>query len=218
METDSDVKRPSFLELIYGVLFNPGKTFKNLSDAPPLGQAAAILFILAVSNTIVSYAFFRSALAEIPGAGELSPLITGLFPLMLVFGVVFAGLKWFVFGAVLHFMAELLGGKGTPKGTLTVYALAGLPGVFLVPVELLLKLLRAPENAAAALGGAAGLAVLVWGIVLLVIGLREIHRISTGNAVLTIITPVTVLSVVSVVFLLTMIGTLVPLVHSLGMT
>lgn len=213
METAS-VRRPNFFDLIYGVLFSPTDTFRVLSDVLPIGQAVATLFILTLSNAVVSFSFFRTAFKDIPGVNpELIPVFSGLFPLVLAFAVAFVGLKWFVFGAILHLMAELLGGKGTPKGTLTVYALASLPGVFIIPVEILLKLLQVPEIAAAAMSGAVRIAVMIWGIVVLVIGLREIHSFSTGNAVLTIITPLVVFVVVSVAFIFVTLGALVPLFH-----
>ena len=217
-ERNDALGRPGFLELIYGILFNPVPTFCRIRELPPLGQAALIFFILALSNGILSFSFFRSAFSNLPGAdfAAVAPALSGLFPFVIFFALVFSGLKWFLNGAVLHFLAELWGGTGTPKGTLTVYALAGLPGIFLVVAELLLRLLRIPEIAAAVLSSVVGLGILVWGIVLLVLGLRETHNFSTGAAVLTVLTPLAVLILLAIglgVAVVVLAGVLFPLLH-----
>jgi hypothetical protein len=219
VETSEKAVKQDFFDLIYGVLFNAAATFRNLADAPPIGQAALVLFILTLSNGIVSLSFFRLTFSEIPGVDPvIAQVLTGAFPVLLLLALVFAGLRWFISGAVLHLLAELLGGRGSPKGTLTVCALAGLPGIFLVPVELLVRLLEVPETAAVILTGLTGFVTLGWGAVLLVIGLRETHRFSGGNAVLTIIAPVTVFILISVLVAMTILFTLtalVPFSHSL---
>ncbi len=219
VETAEKAVKQDFLDLVYGVLFNSAATFRNLADAPPIGQAVLVLFILTLSNGIVSFSFFRLTFRDIPGVDPMiAQVLTGIFPVVLILALVFTGLRWFISGAVLHLLAELLGGRGTPKGTLTVCALAGLPGVFLIPFELLVRLFRVPEIAAAVLSGLAGVVVLAWGAVLLVIGLREIHRFSSGNAVLTIITPVTVFIIISLLVAASVIfalGTFVPFSRAL---
>jgi hypothetical protein len=210
------VIRPGVLDLVYGVLFNPAATFRKIKEGPPLCYAALLFFLLAVSNAVVSFSFFRSAIADFPAA-DLAPVIqvlSGLLPFIVFFALVFAGLRWFLYGAVLHLVAEIWGGKGSPRGTLTVYALAALPGIFLITVELLLRLLRVPDIAAAALSGIIGFGVLVWGVVLLVLGLREVHGFSTGLAALTVLTPVAALVVLGMVFaaaVMVLAGTLFPL-------
>ncbi|HIE13522.1 MAG TPA: YIP1 family protein [Desulfotomaculum sp.] len=216
METVGEIKRQGFFDLIYGVLFNPVATFRGMSERPPFGQAAAVLFVLAFSNGIAGWFVFRTTLADTPGmeATALAPVLTGLSVFFLFFTLVFAGLKWFLYGSLLHLLAELWGGRGTPKGTLAVYALSGLPGVFLVPLQLILTLLRASEIISAALSITAGLVVLSWGAVLLIIGLREVHRFSGGAAVLTVVTPVAVVLVLTGVFVaavFVVIGAVMPL-------
>lgn len=206
MEVTGEIKRQGFFDLIYGVLFNPVTTFRGMAETPPFGQAAAVLFILAFSNGVVGWFVFRTTLADMPGMGTtaLAPVLTGLSGFLLFFTLVFAGLKWFLYGSLLHLLAELWGGKGTPKGTLTVYALAGLPGIFLVPLQLILTLLRVSESISAALSIMAGLVVLAWGVVLLIVGLREIHRFSGGAAVLTVVTPVAVVLTLTGIFVAAM--------------
>ncbi|MEW6192018.1 MAG: hypothetical protein AB1507_01480, partial [Bacillota bacterium] len=73
---------------------------------------------------------------------------------------------------------------------------------------------RVPDIAAAALSGIIGFGVLVWGVVLLVLGLREVHGFSTGLAALTVLTPVAALVVLGMVFaaaVMVLAGTLFPL-------
>lgn len=212
--------RSGLFDLVYGVLFNPVATFKKIKEGPPLPYAALLFFLLAGSNAVASLSFFRSAVTDFPAA-DLAPVIqalSGLLPFIVFFALVFAGLRWFLYGAVLHLVAEIWGGKGSPRGTLTIYALAALPGVFLITVELLLRLLRVPDIAAAALSGITGFGVLVWGVVLLVLGLREVHGFSTGLAALTVLTPVAVLIVLvmlSIAAVMVLAGTLFPLLDVL---
>lgn len=219
METTGEMKRQGFFDLIYGILFNPVTTFRNVSEAPPFGQAAAVFFLLAFSNGVVGLFVFRSTLADAPGLNttSLAPVLTGLSAFFLFFTLVFAGLRWFLYGSLLHLLAELWGGKGTPKGTLAVYALAGLPGVFLVPVQLVLTLLGISEITTAVLSVLAGLVILAWGVVLLILGLREIHNFSSGAAVLTVLTPVAVILILTGIFitaLFVLAGALIPALPS----
>ncbi|MDI6632205.1 MAG: hypothetical protein QME13_07200, partial [Thermoanaerobacteraceae bacterium] len=68
------VIRPGVLDLVYGVLFNPAATFRKIKEGPPLCYAALLFFLLAVSNAVVSFSFFRSAIADFPAA-DLAPVI-----------------------------------------------------------------------------------------------------------------------------------------------
>ncbi|MEW6172743.1 MAG: Yip1 family protein [Bacillota bacterium] len=201
MEMNSGARTQNLFELIYGVLFNPVYTFSSLADAPPLGYSVLILFILAIANALTSIAFFRTTLPDIPGFDTAVPVLgPWLFMPGVLLALIFASFKYLLYGAVLHLAAELWGGKGTPRGTLAVYALAALPGVFLIPLELMMKLFNFPEVAAMVLGLVAGFAVVVWGVVLLILGLREVHRFPTDAAVLTVFTPAAVLILLLIVF------------------
>lgn len=219
METTGEIKRQGFFDLIYGILFNPVTTFRNIAETPPFGQAAAVFFLLAFGNGVVGLFVFRSTLMDAPGIDTttLVPVLTGLSGFLLFFTLAFAGLRWLLYGSLLHLLAELWGGSGTPKGTLTVYALASLPGVFLVPLQLILTLLRVSEIASALLSGTAGLVILVWGMVLLIVGIREVHRFSSGAAILTVLTPVAVILVFIGIFIAAIfvfVGALIPLLPS----
>ena len=67
--------------------------------------------------------------------------------------------------------------------------LAGLPAILLIPVQFLAYQFGGQSAPAAALAGLAGLAVWMWGIVLLVIGLKQVHGLSTGRSLLVIFSP-----------------------------
>ncbi|MEW6182450.1 MAG: Yip1 family protein [Bacillota bacterium] len=201
MEMDSKTGSRNLFELIYGVLFDPASTFRGLADSPPFRDSVAILLILTIANALTGFIFFRATLADFPGFGygvpDPGPWL--LIPVVLL-ALIFTSLKYFLYGAVLHLLAESWGGRGTPKGTLTVYALAALPGIFLIPFELIMKLFNFPEAAVAVLGLITGLAVLVWGVVLLVVGLREVHHFRTDEAALTVFTPPAALIFLMIIF------------------
>jgi hypothetical protein len=204
MEIGNGTGRLGLLELVHGVLFSPAATFRAAGGAPPLKEAAFIFFLLTLGNSLAGSFLLRSNFAGIPGANvtEVTRVVTGLLPAFVFIAIVFAVVKWFLYSALFHFLAGLLGGRGNPRGTLAVCALAGLPGIFLVPVELALDILKVAAVPAAALGGLVGLGVLVWEVILLVIGLREVHRFTTGSAVITVLLPLAVLVCLFVIFVI----------------
>ncbi|MGQ9512877.1 YIP1 family protein [Thermodesulfitimonas sp.] len=191
MESGNGASRLGLLELVHGVLFSPAVAFRAVAGAPPLKEAAFIFFLLTLGNALAGSFLLRANFAGLPGVNliEITRVVTGLLPLFILLAILFGAAKWFLYSALFHFLAGLLGGRGNPRGTLVVCALAGLPGIFLVPVELALDILKVAAVPAAALGGLVGLGVLVWEFVLLVIGLREVHRFTTGSAVITVLLP-----------------------------
>uniref|UniRef100_A0A7C1F2V0 YIP1 family protein n=1 Tax=Ammonifex degensii TaxID=42838 RepID=A0A7C1F2V0_9THEO len=210
--------RPGLLELVHGVLFSPASVFRAVAETPPLKEAALIFFLLAFGSSLAGSLLLRSNIAAVPGVEipQVTRVVSGLLPVFLLVSLVFAAARLFLFAAVFHFLAELLGGRGTPQGTLTVCALAGLPGIFLVPVELLLNLWKVAAAPAAAIGGLVGLGVLLWQVMLLVIGLREVHRFTTGTAAVAVVLPLAVLIGLFVALLIGMIASLGMLLPSLS--
>ncbi|WP_238472676.1 YIP1 family protein [Desulforamulus profundi] len=102
---------------------------------------------------------------------------------------------------LLHLLADFYGGRGEARTVFVVYGLAGLPEVFLIPIGVLTTLIS--PSAAAGVNTLGSLIVLIWGVILLTIGLREAHRLSTGRALAVIFTPVLAVIVLAVI---TMVG------------
>lgn len=191
----------NFLDLIYGVLFDPGKTFKKVAANPPLWQSVLIYGIITVLSSVMGI-FINLRAMPVPVADYsmlVMRIIQGMLPVVALFFVLLQFVKWFSYSALLHLMADFYGGKGTARGVFTVYGLAGLPTLFIIPVQLL-ALAVIPGNAfLKILIFPISLALSIWGIILLVMGIREVHGFSTGRAVLVVFTPVLVVAVLMVI-------------------
>lgn len=112
-----------------------------------------------------------SGLAAFPVGIILVPVVT------LVFAAVIVG--------IVHLIAKLLGGQGGFGPLFQVYGhgngLLGWTGVLgIIPF----------------LGQLIALAVLIWGIVVMIVAVREVHRTTTGKAVAAVLIPIVVLIVV----------------------
>ncbi len=181
-------QRPGFLELIYGVLFEPVDTFRRIAPEPPILLTLFIVTFVNLATSLMGVLTYRSIAPR--GFTEWEAMLTVLLPFLTLIGFFWWYLKWLGYGAVLHLVAQLLGGANGPKATLAVYGLASLPGLFLLPVEALIIIAGLGETASARLMAPAGLGVWVWSLVLLVIGLREVHGFTTGRAVGVVALPV----------------------------
>ncbi|CCO08406.1 Yip1 family protein [Desulforamulus hydrothermalis] len=204
-----------YYEIIYGVLFDPVPTMRRLAANPPLGAAFVIVILLALAGMLASlYIYARSGAPELGGALGLpwqqhpaaARALRAAAPVLALLGAVFYFVKWFFYSALLHLLAEFYGGRGRARTVFVIYGLAGLPEVFLIPLNVLTAL-AAPAQAAL-LNTLGNLVTLVWGTVLLTIGLREAHRISTGRALAVIVTPVLAVLALALVTLVALAGTL----------
>ncbi|BAF61022.1 MAG: YIP1 family protein [Pelotomaculum sp.] len=198
---DGGERPPGFLELVYGVLFEPGKTMQKVAGKPPLWQSALVVTLLGVLGAVMGLLTFTRVVNQslyASGMGHMLPAVQAFAPLGAILGLVWGYVKWFVYSAVLHLAAELLGGRGKAAGVFAVAGLAGLPTIFMLPVQLLAYWFGTGRLAATVLVGLAGLAVLVWTMVLLVIGVRHVHGFTTGRAVLVVFTPVLAMAAIAV--------------------
>lgn len=179
------------LDIIYGVLFDPVRTFAKFATEPPLVAAVIIFITLNLAEALMGL-FIPSQYIEAMNFVE-SPemLIQLILQLKAAGGFVLGVITWFFMAGLLHLLAELFGGKGKARQVFAVYAVAGLPAVFMFPVNLLMVF--------GYMGSLyLGLTLFVWSVVLLTIGVREVHQFSTGKALLTVLMPSLVLIVLVV--------------------
>ena len=188
---EKDVKTPpGFLELVYGVLFEPVPAFSRVVKHLPVGQTVLIFtlvnLLLAVAGGLLAPRFLPPFA---PAPGHVMVMMKTMTLVFALVGVVFQFMKWFVYSALLHLLAEFFGGRGRAAGVWVVAGLASLPEIFLVPVNLLLLILGVKGFTLSLVMYLFGLIVLIWGMALLILGIRAEHALSTGRAVAVVLLP-----------------------------
>ncbi|WP_066634077.1 Yip1 family protein [Desulfolucanica intricata] len=196
-------------ELIYGALFEPRKTMPAVVKNPPLTQVLIVYTLIAAANILTGlYTIPQTLIYELPRGfwEQLVPGLKVLLPLLATLGLIAAYLKWFIISGIFQLTAELLGGTGRGRAVLTVAGLAVLPSFLTILAGLLTGWFT--DNGFLSLGitGLASLGYMVWGMIILVFGIREAHTLSTGKAVLTVLMPavllIAVFPVLIILFLL----------------
>lgn len=194
-------RRQDFLELVYGVLFDPVRTLEAVAEKPPLALAFLIVTVICVLDVATGLLAASRAMTAGLYNNDLETFLSSfraLAPLGAVIGLFWGYVKWFGYSAFIHLAAELLGGKGVATGVLVVVGLAGIPSILMVPVNLLSLWLGTGGLIIIAL---AGLAILVWSIVLLVIGLKQVHGLTSGRSFLAVVSPFLLLLVLFIIII-----------------
>ncbi len=190
-------------ERIKGFLFSPSKTFDN-SKEDTIGDAlkyfVVILAIFAVLLAIIAAVAF-SVICRFYGA-FLPPnvLIAGMEPLLAVgvFIVVLVGgiIGVFIDGLWLHIWVYLVGGRNGVGQTIKAVMYGATPSYLLGWIPIV--------NCIA----------LVWTLIVGIIGIRQLHELSTGKAVLAVIIaiaiPLIIYAVILSAFIATMPGPMFP--------
>ncbi|MEG3072311.1 MAG: YIP1 family protein [Candidatus Syntrophopropionicum ammoniitolerans] len=101
-----------FLEVVYGVLFEPVKTMQKVAQKPPLLTTLLVVTLLSLLSATTGFLTFTRAFGGGSGANDIFPPIHLLVPIGVVAGFVFSYVKWFGGSAILHLIADLLGGRG----------------------------------------------------------------------------------------------------------
>ncbi len=203
--------RRGFFELIYGVLFNPVEAFRSIANEPPVFHGFVIFISVLVINSLVNM-LLPQDLGEVPP--ELAEVVSQVGPAIVIIGAILSTVFWLIQAGVFQVIAELLGGRGRAVGVLTVLALAAIPSVLMVPFTVLSYIL--PKSFTGSFLTIAGsLLVFVWWAVLLVIGLREIHRFSTLKAIATVIAPLIGMGLILIVTVISLFALIAPLFNNI---
>ena len=164
-------------ERIKGFLFSPSKTFDN-SKEDTLGDAfkyfVVILAIFAVIVAVliaVLFSLFAGMLGMLgvpmmPLGAAMGPLLAvGFFIFALVGGIIGV----FIDGLWLHLWVYLVGGRNGVGETIKAVMYGATPSYLLgwIPI----------------VGSVAG----IWALIVGIIGVRQLHELSTGKAVLAVI-------------------------------
>lgn len=188
-----DEPAQNFLELIYGVLFEPVKTLKRAAQKPPLVFALILVTILGLAGVFMWLVSFSRALNQTAGLSPMvlsSPSAKPLMGLAAVVIFLWGYIKWFSYSAFISLAAEMLGGVGKARNVAAIVGLSLIPTILIIPIQMLNYYL-----ASAALVFITVLVVWIWVTTLMVIGVREVHGLSTGRTLLAVLSPVLVLVV-----------------------
>lgn len=203
-------EKPGFFELIYGTLFNPVDTFTKVSHDPPLFKGF-IIFMISLLLTSVSRILLPQDIADMPP--EIAGIFSQVGPSIAVFGAIITLIFWFIQAGILQVVAELLGGRGTAIGVLTILALSGIPAVLAIPFHVAGYFLS-ESILGRFLAIAGSLLSFVWWVVILVLGLRQVHGYSTGKAVVTVVAPIITLLLIITVMFIILFAFIGPLINS----
>jgi len=208
---------PGFLELVYGVLFDPLPAFRKVAAKPPVGLSVLIFTLVNAAAAIMSVLVMsRSMYRHVPGMEiPMAGLMSAAMPVMVVLSLVFNYVSWFLASGLFHLLAEFLGGRGRATGVFAVAGLSSLPLIFLVPVNLLLLLWGLKSFAAVVIMPLSSLIVVIWWLILLILGIRQVHDFSTGRAVAVVMLPVAGVIILAVILMVSMMGLMASVVSTL---
>ncbi len=213
--TDAEpVEAMNLMQCMTGVFISPVKTFRSLTAKTHILWPLVIIFVLTLVTTLLSMDAMESftrmsmeaALAKNPQSIPPEMIESQLqmsMKLILFITPVMALLTPLIKGLITQGMAQLFGGKGNMKMSLSIIALSYMiaiaGGLIRLPIMMASgsivtfspALLLGPDQ----LGSAWSSFLMnfdlftLWYLGVSAIGVREVHRISTGKAVVTVVIP-----------------------------
>lgn len=189
------------LDNIYGTLFSPVSTFKQMiEEKTSIAFAVVVVLVSSIcsgAGSALTQIALSSSLGVYPGL-ETYQLQSMISPTAsLVMGLVGGILGWVIIAGVLHLVAKVLGGKGTFEGMLLLMGFATLPNIFQAPVGLIAFFSGGLSGLTISLG--LGVLLGLWILALNVIAIREAQGFTTGKAIVTLILPVVLLVILALV-------------------
>lgn len=177
-----------FLERVKGLLTEPSKTF-DASKGDTLGDAIKYYVVIVAVYSLLSAILFAAAFStfsSMMGLGQLGMLAgmgagaagaAVIFVILLVIGIIGV----FISGAILHIGVYIVGGKKGITQTLKAIIYGSTPGLLLgwIPVV--------------------GFLASIWSLILEILGIRQLHELTTGRAIVAVIIPLIIIAVLVVI-------------------
>jgi len=177
-----------FFEKVKGFLLEPSNTFdaikgENLSEAIKYYAVIAAVYsaifavLLAFVGTLFSSMMGGRNLGMLMGAGAGAGGAIIFFVLFMIFAIIGA----FVSGAILHIFVYIVGGRKGITQTIKAVMYGSTPGLLLgwIPVV--------------------NIITAIWSIVLNILGIRQLHELTTGKAVLAVLIPFIIAVILTVI-------------------
>jgi len=169
-----------YVELIKGFVLSPAETFQKVRDTD-YGDTLGYFLILVLINTVLSIPVilitFSSMWSVLGGIFSMLGFgtLTGFWIVIIAFTMIIGALVFlFISAAWLHLWVYPVGGRNGYRETLKAIAFGGTPALLLGWIPLF------------------GILGWIWSCVLSILGVRELHGISTGRAIGAVILAVTV--------------------------
>ena len=166
-----------FVEKVKGILTEPSKTFDALKGET-LGESikfySVIAAISAALNTLLFALAFGTMLGQLGTMMGASAGVAGaivFFVILFIFGIIGA----FISGAIFHIFVYLAGGRKGLTQTIKAVIYGSTPGLLIGWIPFI-----------GMIGG-------LWSLVLEVLGIRQLHEMTTGRAVLAVVIMLVVL-------------------------
>ena len=182
-----------FLELVYGILFEPRRTMESIAQNPPVGLALLTYAIVTLISFFAGFLALQGESFNLSGEFETGfsgfdlGNISGFSLTTIIIFFLFMGfLALFVYSGYLHLVGEFLGGRGSAVGVFAFVCLSRLPYIFTVPVNIVAPFLNTVGTVLIAV---TGIVVFVWGLIIQKIGLEKTLTLSSGRSLLAVISP-----------------------------
>jgi len=177
-----------FFEKMKGLLLEPSKTFDDLKEEPLLGAVKYYISIAAVYSALFALmlGFAGSLFGSMMGFGNLGMMMGAgvgigaaitFFVLFMIMAIVGA----FIGGAILHIFVYIAGGRKGMAQTIKA-------GMYGSTASLLFGWLPIINIIAA-----------IWSLVIEIIGIRQLHEITTGRAILALVLPLIIAFILAMV-------------------
>lgn len=177
-----------FFEKVKGFLLEPSKTFdatkgESLDEAIKYYAVIAAIYsaifavLLAFAGTLFGSMMGWRDLGMLMGAGAGAGGAIIFFVLFMIFSIIGV----FVGGAILHIFVYIVGGRKGVAQTIKAVIYGSTPGLLLgwIPI----------------IGFIAG----IWSLVVEIVGIRQLHELTTGKAVLAVVLLIIVIAITTVV-------------------
>ncbi len=172
----------TLLDILYGLIFQPQATMRELARTKPLLAASLVFVAVYLANMLLQQA--SRSITE-TGLGLLPASLAGLLGAV---GAAVSVAIWFIVAGLFSLLAEIIYGYGNGKGVLTCLGFAAFPGIF-GPALYYASILVNLEP----LGMVFYVISILWVIGLQVLALREALTLTTTQAILVYLLPVVML-------------------------
>ncbi len=168
-----------FLEKVKGLLLEPSKTFDSLKDES-LEEALkyyAIIAALYSALFALMFAFAGSLFGSMMGFGRLGTMMgagvgIGAAVVFFVMFLILAIASAFIGGAILHIFVYIVGGRKGIVQTIKVGMYGSTPSLLLGWIPLV------------------SIIAAIWSLIVEIIGIRQLHELTTGKAILAVLIPI----------------------------